>query len=259
MVICVATSKFFSESHHIQIMAVFSSKFWLIAEIISYPIYFIIITSAIYSNIRLCRHNDEMFIKKRNKKVLYGTNISIISMIVSSLIVQTLCVRAPVSLHIGEIFWFSSLWLIIYFFMVKNWIVYYKYHWTYHTMDTQWQNIINQNITSAKIQENWFIGNNKKYGNIKFVSKFFGKICLICYTISVLSVVAAIIDNKVHNRGPDFQALSAIIAVIIILLTPSIAISFYTIIVYKTPPIEDIFHIHIEGMFKHKNKQKNRM
>ena len=103
-----------------QTMSILPPVFWLYAEFTSYIIYCLIITTATYFNIKLSKYKNEMFIRKRHKKILYGTNLAIISLIISSLIAQTILINATEHHRISYFLWITSLWITIYFFMVRN-------------------------------------------------------------------------------------------------------------------------------------------
>ena len=57
-------------------------------------------------------------------------------------------------------------------FNIKAWIIYYRYKWTYYTLQYEWTSIINKNVIKKSIKNNWFIKNNNKYGKLSYGSFF---------------------------------------------------------------------------------------
>ena len=85
--------------------------------------------------------------------------------------------------------WFILWWLLLFFMTVKAWMIYFKYKWTYFTLQLKWQKVLNKNIIKKIEKENWFIRNNNKYGNLKYIYKLFGTIYCIIFTISTFGVM----------------------------------------------------------------------
>ena len=139
-------------------------------EVISYISNVIFVSISLYWILSQCKQNHEMYIQKRSLSIYYALNISLVmSMPGVILMVASL-------LHfngIGKIFsvWIGSFafWAFLYFLLVKNWMIYYKYKWTYYTIELQWSYIINSKSTSTESDTNWFIINNKKYGNLWYI------------------------------------------------------------------------------------------
>eukprot|EP01084_Bolivina_argentea_P155697 271329_1 len=136
------------------------------------------------------------------------------------------------------LFWYFAL----YFLTVKQWIIYYKYHWTRFTMERQWQCIINSNFASNDNlchRSNWFIGHNHTYGNIIYVRK----LCAICMFIALLICSAATYFMDHYS----YHSAALWISILIIFIVLCAPIIIYVVISCKTPPFDDTFHIHWEG------------
>ena len=129
--------------------------------------------------------------------------------------------------------WFICWWLLLFFLTVKNWMIYFKYKWTYFTLQLEWQQILNSKIVTQIEQENWYIRNNNKYGNLSFVYKLFG---IIYFAALSISFAALILMPKIQ-----------LIAVGMLVSTVMPAIIFYGALVCKTPFIDDTFYIHWES------------
>eukprot|EP01083_Nonionella_stella_P081096 223221_1 len=90
-----------------------------VMEWIGYVALFICIPLAIRCNLILFKEKHQMFVQKRNPMILFGLNMTFIWGMITFAGLQ-----------------FSLLHLsTLYFLTVKQWIIYYKYHWTRFTND----------------------------------------------------------------------------------------------------------------------------
>ncbi len=115
------------------------------------------------------------------------------------------------------------------------WMIYFKYRWTYFTLQLQWQQILNPKIVTQIEKENWYIHNNNKYGNLSHIYKLFGTIYFIAFTTSSIALMLITKPN-----ATDTVRIIAMVMNFIVVLPP---ILFYIILVWKTPFINDTFHI----------------
>ena len=214
--------------------------FWSVAELCNYIIMVVYIFGSIYMNIKACSRNNEMFMQKRSIIVFYSLNFSLILYIVSLLFFEMAFdhFKSKILVSISIILVYIALWSLSFTVITKNWMIYYKYKWTYYTLQYQWQQHINSAITK---EQNWFIAHNKTYGNLHYFSKMYG---LFCISSFILTLIPALITVIKH-----FNTIALIIATILILSTLGPLILIYIIIVRKTPSFydDDEFKIHWES------------
>ena len=186
--------------------------------------------------------NQEMFIQKRKVSLLYGLNISIILLMVSQLCLQITMIHLsfdhwfiPVSLYA------ICIWLMLFFLISKNWMIFYRSKWTFYTLQLEWQQLINPKLVTIKNQNNWYISNNKKYGNSRYIYKLFGIISIIQCAIFIICIAIVFIIG--------FEIMTIAIGAIGCLIDIFIPILFYGYIVRKTHPMQDIFWINWESKF----------
>ena len=132
----------------------------------------------------------------------------------------------------------SSVWWSLYSLILKNWFIYYKYHFTYYTIESEWLQLINSKLSS---NQNWFIKNSYKYGNISYMSRIIGIPCIILASICNLGAVLTIISLM---NGSFLMLLLSLSLATIPCIPPAL---FYVFIVCKTPSFNDTFHIHWES------------
>ena len=135
--------------------------------------------------------------------------------------------------------WYICWWLLLYFLTVKEWMVFFKYKWSFYTLQLKWQSILNSEIGNDIKKQNWYIRNKNTYGNLKYVYKIF---LLIYFTVFLISSASVILIS--HPKASDQIKLYGA-GIQFVLVIP--AILFYFILVYKTPYIKDTFYIHWES------------
>ena len=129
-----------------------------------------------------------MVMRKRSISLVFGFNIVLLLAMISS----TLTNACMFNFHgtgmiiASMIIWYICWWLLLYFLTVKEWLVYFKHKWTFYTLQLKWQQIIN---TDTQSKTNWYIQNNHKYGNLKFVYKLFGTIYFAAFMVSSIAVM----------------------------------------------------------------------
>ena len=87
------------------------------------------------------------------------------------------------------------MWLILFVLLTKNWIIFYKYKWTFFTMKSKWQSLINKKIIHDKNKQNWYIKNNKKYGNLCYIYKLCASFCFIGFSIWAILGCLVVLNN----------------------------------------------------------------
>lgn len=120
-----------------------------------------------------------MYLHKRSLVVFYALNSSIILSMISLLFISYAFVNCPKIVQvIACICCLISSWFLLMLLVTKNWMILYKYKWTYYTMQSKWQQLINSKIVKEN-QNNWYIIHNKTYGNLYYIAKLFGGYCII--------------------------------------------------------------------------------
>ena len=200
---------------------------------------------SIYSTIKLLEYKGCMFMQKRSIFIAFGLNISLIIAIIA---VVTLDIAIMYNTNqtlfiLATIFFFSSFWSVLFFLNTKNWMIHYKYFWTYYTLQLQWQQIINPKISETIRKNNWYIHNNQKYGNLSFISKLFTIFHVIGCSLCIIAMYLGLFS---HSQ------VQIIITISLYSISLIPAMVFYAVIVCKTPSFNDTFHLHWE-VKQHRN------
>eukprot|EP01083_Nonionella_stella_P189749 702370_1 len=203
------------------------------------PSVLVFVPVSVYGNYKLHQHRNETFMKKRSLRIVYGLNIAFIAMMISYPLVPIIFFNAPHSLSsLAFLLVFLTWWVLLLLLNVRNWLIYFKSHWTYYTVQLQWQKIINPNITNSKYH--WFIDNHKKYGNVSNILKRFVLFHLIGFFISMTGAFFRF-NTYTASGNSSIISLLGIPLIIISLLIP---IVFYSIILYKSPTFASS-HVYI--------------
>eukprot|EP01084_Bolivina_argentea_P149659 261409_1 len=213
---------------------------WIYFELFCYVIWTLLITHAIYSTVKTRSLKFETWMKKRSVFMYYSLNAATITVIISFLFFAISVIHlSPLIITLTTILWTSSVFIWIFLFVTKNWMIYYQYKWTFYIQQSQWQQIINSNITDTNIKQNWFISNNKTYGQLKFIFKLFGTTAICCCIVSgsIWSFMQLVDSFILH------VAVSG--AVTIVIYIPWL--SLYAFCVWNTPKLNDPFKIHWES------------
>ena len=145
----------------------------LLLEICSYITPLFCLPAALWGSYKLSRYKSSMFMKKRSLSLVYGLNILLIMAMIITVFINICLFHYGLSLitAISMILFIICWWILLFFLTVKNWMIYFKYKWTYFTLQVNWQQIINPNISEELKKTNWYIRNNHKYGNLKYICK----------------------------------------------------------------------------------------
>eukprot|EP01084_Bolivina_argentea_P142893 250999_1 len=211
----------------------------IIGEIIAVSLFVICAIAAINGNVKLYRISNAMFIQKRHKSIVFGLNTVLIFEMLSIVVGHWISLTGseiPIVSLIANIFTVICYWSFFYFSIGKNWMIYYKERWTFHTLQLEWQQIINKTNND---NNNWFIKNNSKYGSLSYVYKIFG----IYYVIGIILGIIGMIE--VSSPNPNLLFVAPLIAMPLL-----VVVVFYVTIICKTTHlalIDDIFFIHWES------------
>eukprot|EP01084_Bolivina_argentea_P056642 103608_1 len=212
-----------------------SSHLWtLLPSIICIPI-------SIYGNVKLYHYyRNQMFVQKRSLSTVFGLNISIIYAMFAGAFAKIALnfAQSIPAMRFGVCMYFLAWWLFLFFIITKNWMIFFRYKWTYYTLESEWQQLINPNTVKIKNENNWFIRNNTKYGNLVYMYKLLGSLHCIGFLLCSVGVIL-----RTANLYAEFLIIGALF-IFLSLLPPIIC---YVFIVCKTPAFQDAFYIHSES------------
>lgn len=188
----------------------------------------------------IIKHRKQSFITKRRLSVVLGLNISCLIGMISSFGIIYAQYNKNIPLFT---FWIAVMficWFSIFLFLnVRHYYQYYRYKFQHYTLQLKWQQLINPNIVEKVHRNNWYIHNNRTYGNYSFIYKIFGIIHLVLLIIGLAFMVV-----RAQQIGSiQLRTITGYINTILFLI-PFI---IYSIIVCKTPKFNDIFLIHWES------------
>ena len=213
---------------------------WLVSEMVCYAVNFIMIAISVYLIICQCKHNQEMYMTKRSPSLYYLLNVSLVlTMIGVTVIFKGLISGTPIHQTIICVCAILFIFTFLFALLVKNWLIYYKYKWTYYTMEYQWRYIINSKLCKTESDKNWFISNNSTYGNLWYIYKLFGIMNFIFYVI-----YASCVGSITYF---EFDFIVVIIGCSIALPMFSMIAVFYLYLVRNTPSLDDCYKIHWES------------
>lgn len=212
----------------------------------------ILLPIAIYGNIKLYRFKNDTFIEKRSLSILFGINISFCILIfiypfpaISFFHFGNELSAVPFNIFI--FFWYL---LLLYFLNVRNWLIYYRYKWNYHTIEYQYKLMINSSLKN-KISLNWFLRYRSTFGNNLYILKLFAIIHFIlflsCSTGYLLRIFAVINQQKNNQNNNNHFSNQSTLGIILLNVSLIIPIIFYAIIAFKTPSFNDYYFIHFEN------------
>ena len=221
-----------------------SSLSWFYFEVLAYSIWIMLILSAIYLTVNSRSHNSKLFLQKRNVSLFYALNCATIVTIISFAVFSFCSIYHSkpwgVIYSLSWSFWVFSVFIWICLLAIKNWLIYYKDKWSFYIAQSKWQQIINPNVLSGDLYtaQNWFIVNHDTYGHFGYVVKLFGGGAVFCGMI--VSLVWLLPPHVPHTA-----AYYVCILVTMICYTPWVLLYIYCL--WKTPPLDDPFHIHWES------------
>eukprot|EP01084_Bolivina_argentea_P144089 252893_1 len=197
----------------------------------------ILISIAICSSIRLHKLKDQTFMQKR--AVPFSLNCSMIfGMCFATLFYLSIISNNIWSTAIFEISFYASWFLIFSFLNARSWMIYFRYRWTYYTLQLEWQQLINPKIVEQKQEHNWYIHNYKKYGNVSYIYHVFSIVHFIEFLITLtLSVSQCMYKTYMYRR-------TTCGFVLLLMFIPVIS---HIIIIHKTPIFHDYYYIHRES------------
>lgn len=180
-----------------------------------------------------------MFVTKRFPFIVFGLSISFVFIMIITSISQLIFIFAINNKYlgyiIGNIVYFLSIYLLLYFINLKNWMILHN-HYITTSKQQEWMKIINPS-NLKKMDKN--SQNYKNHRIIKRCAIIFGIIHFLGFFISLLSTLFIINDPNQQYHVIEGSALNAI------LLSPFII--FYIIKVCQTPYFKDIFWIFHEN------------
>eukprot|EP01083_Nonionella_stella_P179544 637715_1 len=191
-----------------------------------------------YGNYVLFQIKTAMFIQKRKISILFGTNLSLITLIALGPILTAFRIHANeqrLFTMFGDILATLCYYTFLFFCVTRQWMIYFTHKWTYFTLQAKWQDI----ITNSRDTSNWFISNKHRYGSLSFMYKVFGTYHLFAAVIGILSTVAY-----------NYNVLHSTITMTMFTMPIACSSVVYSFIVCKTPratEVEDIFYIFWES------------
>ena len=178
--------------------------------------------------------------------MVYALNYAFIAQMVSYPMVPIAFYSFPPPFNeIGFMMVMMSWWVILLLFNVRNWMIYFKSHWTFNTVQLEWQQIINPEI---KNQENWFLDKSQKYGKTSTIFKIFFIAHFIGFIMSVIGV-------EILKTGylPGHATLLSAMGVPMVITSLLLPVIFYIYILCKTPTFQSC-HVYIHWESKLQSK-----
>ena len=203
-------------------------------EAASFVPYAIIIPVSIYGIIRFhLKAKTQIFATKQSLFLTWGLNISLLCAILSSAYFHAFLLyiddldnpNGAISVLFYMLCWFS----ILYFLIMRAWLLHFKHRFHAVSLQLQWQQLINSNAVETSHNTNWYIRNHHKYGNAKYITKRSAPLAIFTYLWFILYFVYPL---------KPFMGIGFI-------LTMSFII-FYIIILCKTRYQSDTYFIHWE-------------
>ena len=216
---------------------------WFYFEILCYVIWFILILTSIFLTVFATSHNQQIWLQKRNALLFHTINISTIITICSFLFFAICCVHmSQFLIALSTVVWVLSVFIWICLLVIKNWMIYYQYKWTFYIINRKWQQIINPNVLDEPLYavSNWFIANHETYGQLNYVYKLFASAAIIC----ILTGATAWFILPLFNVDLLHHTIFSFI-VNIGLYIPWV--SLYAFCVWNIPALDDAFYIHFES------------
>ena len=220
---------------------------------------FILILVAICFTYSLYGQRKKLYVQKRYHKTLrngadypisysidaiFGLNTAIIFgmlMSVTTLLIQNYSNDDTVDLIIDSAS-YGPWFLIMLFLNVKNWNLFFRFKIQHYAVQSEWQKIINPDETQKRLDHNWYIRNNKTWGNLSTVYAYFGVMhwLLLCAVITI-----DIIENSNYVDNLTMTIIAVLsVAKIVLFVLPFL---LYIGIEVKTPSFNDLFFIHWES------------
>ena len=204
-------------------------------------IYLAVITSQICGILIVYKRRKEMYIEKRYPSLTIAYNISTLITMLSCQVCEIAAayLKSPRFKLIIFIASIVSILTTLYFVNVKNWMIFYKYHWQYYVLQNKWHSI----ITDKNNNNNFFIKYNETWGNLSIVWKRFAIIHFIGISLLVTLLSFNILTGNDPDLPPTYLRIPLLICIIIILCLFAI----YYLIISKIPSFPDKWYIHKES------------
>eukprot|EP01084_Bolivina_argentea_P282974 484527_1 len=166
----------------------------IFGEAVIHLITLLVIIFGVYGNAKIYFLKHEEFIQKRTKLILFGLNITLIILIVALQLGFVGRMHWPDSTyHIyADVLNTTCFWCFLYFSTLRSWMYYYIQNWIFYTLELDWQHILNSNIDYKSA--NWFIRNNKRFGNMYYMQRLFGIYCIIGWVIGSVGIILSQIN-----------------------------------------------------------------
>ncbi len=215
----------------------------IIVEIIGIASSILFVMAALAANLKLRSRNGEMFMQKRNPRVVYILNAALLSAIIGfqCTINVSLHTDSSVAIMLSLSIMFVSMWSVFCILLTRSWILYFKIHWTTATLrdDTQkWHRLLNRSCGGAEAEcaPNWFIVHHGKYGRTKRMYKIFAVWCGVGCALCI--VASALVLELEYDSSLYAVTLSTMVPVILL----------YALLVFKSDStgFDDHFLIHYE-------------
>ena len=183
-----------------------------------------------------------MFMKKRSLIILFGLNISCCMLMMAAGLFPITFWREQWPLFVSVLvhwIFFTPFQFFLWFINLRNWLILYKYKWNHYSIELEWQSIINPKVKKDK---NWFLENEKKYGDFNYMLRIFA-ICVISGLIIGYISIFFTVQDTYHDKHSN----QAKIGVMFLLIIQIIPIILYVVIVCKTPSFDDYYYVHWES------------
>eukprot|EP01083_Nonionella_stella_P001581 4553_1 len=197
---------------------------------------FMLIPLSCYWIVQVFPHRNQIFIQKRNVKMIFLFTTSWLVFIIGCDLVM-LFMWLNIQLFIPTILLFISIGMCEYCLMCKTWMVFYDYKWTYYTLQTEWASIIDSSSHST----NWYLKHRKTFGNWSWFCKFMAAVYIVSLAVMFVSLMYLVFSGNL------FLTILGIILSMIPLFSLH---GSYMIILYRTPNLQkfsDRFFIHWES------------
>eukprot|EP01084_Bolivina_argentea_P007966 14909_1 len=206
-------------------------------EALSLIPYVFVIPLTIYWNTILWKHRSAMFVQKRSVFILFGMNMSLLVVIITSVNSQ-IGIMYNLGIFLSRTLPMIIAWTAMLFFLItKNWLIYWRFYWQYYTLQLSWQRLINSKVINNPQHNNKFVKYNHKYGRIAFTAQVCGTVALFCAVMNILFY--ALSEYGYVTLGRVFATFAMLSMLFLVIL--------YVIIVCKTPVFQDTFFIHWES------------
>mmetsp|Transcript_33095 Transcript_33095/g.53013 ORF Transcript_33095/g.53013 Transcript_33095/m.53013 type:complete len:518 (+) Transcript_33095:72-1625(+) len=197
--------------------------------------YAILIPLSLYGDVKLYLNRHKIYVQKRSSLML-TFHLSLMYCMLSTLFAHVSSVYfTQFHLYLNLL---AAIFGLLFVLNVRNWMIYYQYFWTHHTMQYHLDVIRTRTFTKSRHKNNWFILNKTTFGSLRYVVKLYGSATFI---LLVFALIVLLVVIQITNRV--LQALASSTVLVFVLLY---CLS-YAVIVKKTPSFNDRWYIHRES------------